>query len=158
MSSSRELNAKPASRRAGGFGRAKGVSRGLDLLLGLVLACVVLGAGGLYVWRSASIAALHARIAVDWRRAQTPLVARLRQGHPLQYGDVWATHTGLICGFVNGWGSFGGLSAMTPFYVWKDKPFFALDMTALSFAPGWRECLGDHWTDLVKDGKPVVPR
>jgi hypothetical protein len=156
MSSSRELKvSKTSLAQAGGFGRARGVSRGLDLLLGLALAAALIGAGGLYVWHRTSTAAARARIAVDWRGAQAPLVARLKQGHPLQYGDVWATHTGLICGLVNGWGSFGGLSAMTPFYVWKAKPFFALDMTALSFAPGWRECLGDHWTDLVKDGRPI---
>ncbi|MHB8285031.1 MAG: hypothetical protein ACYDD1_10185 [Caulobacteraceae bacterium] len=154
MSSSRQLNAGLNRRR--GF-RQNGAAKGPDRLLIAGLLCVLLLAGGLYLWRRAADQAEHARIGSDWRTAQGPMIARLRQGHPLEYGDVWATHTGVICGFVNGWGSFGGLSSMTPFYVWKNKPFFALDMTALAFAPGWRECLGDHWTDLVKDGRPVTP-
>lgn len=157
MSSSRELNTKGVNLRTGGFRRARGVSRSLDLLLGLALICTLLGAGGLYIWHRSYVVVMRAKIAVDWRRAQAPLVARLKQGRPLQYGDVWATHTGLICGLVNGWGSFGGLSAMTPFYVWKTKPFFTPDMPTLTFAPGWRECLDDHWTDLVKGGRAVSP-
>jgi hypothetical protein len=134
------------------------VAKVADLLLIAGLVCLLPAAGGLFLWRQASAKAAHVRIEVGWRGAQAPLVARLKQGHPLQYGDVWATHTGLICGFVNGWGSFGGLSAMTPFYVWKNKPFFAPDISVLDFAPGWRECLGDHWVDLVRDGRPVARR
>jgi len=156
MSSSHQVNAKAAP-QASGFRRAQGVSRGLDLLLGLALVCALIGAGGLYVWHRSSVAAARAKIAVDWRQAQAPLVARLKQGRPPEYGDVWATHKGLICGMVNGWGSFGGLSAMTPFYVWKTKVFFAPDIPTLTFAPGWRECLDDHWTDLINEGYPVSP-
>lgn len=155
MSSSRQLNAATTP-RASGLRRAEGMAKGLDLLLLVVLVCVIPIAGGLYLWNRAAANAAHARIETAWRGAQAPIITRLKQPRALEYGDIWATHTGLICGFVNGWGSFGGLSAMTPFYVWKSKPFFALDMTALAFAPGWRECLDDHWVDLVKDGRPVV--
>jgi hypothetical protein len=151
--SSRELNGT----KLRGFRTGARTRRG-DLLLVAALICAVLGVGGLYVWHRVSVAAAHARIEANWRTAQGPMIARLKQGHPLQYGDVWATHSTLVCGFVNGWGSFGGLSAMTPFYVWKAKPFFALDMTALAFSPGWRECLDDHWVDLVSNGRPVARR
>jgi hypothetical protein len=85
-----------------------------------------------------------------WVRVQPAMTGRLKQSQALEYGAVWATHAGTLCGMVNGWGSFGGLSGMTPFYVQNGKPVFAPDVSETVFSPGWRDCLGDPWIELLK--------
>ena len=89
------------------------------------------------------------QIAETWAHAQRVLVQRLRQGEPLEFGAVWATHSGMICGMVNGRHSFSGLAGMTPFAVDGDQTAFALDQTALNFAPYWRDCMTDQWIRVL---------
>ena len=63
---------------------------------------------------------------------------------------MWATRSGMYCGLVNGRHSFGGLAGMTPFAVDGEHPVFALDETALAFAPYWRQCMTDQWIIVVE--------
>jgi hypothetical protein len=105
---------------------------------------------GLYGLDRLHHAAAKASAIAAWRRAQPAIVARLAQPTTPEYGAVWSTHKGLICGLVNGWGSFGGLSGMTDFYVWKGKPTFKPDVPASAFARAWGECGEDTWIELVK--------
>ena len=88
-------------------------------------------------------------IAARWDDARRVLAARLHQQDPLEFGAVWATHSGMICGLVNGRGSFSGLAGMTPFAVEHGQAIFALDQTALSFAPYWRDCMTDQWIKVL---------
>ena len=90
-------------------------------------------------------------IAERWPRAERVLEARLHQDEPLELGAVWATHTGMFCGMVNGRHSFSGLAGMTPFAVEGEQAVFALDQTALDFAPYWRDCVTDQWIK-VREG------
>ncbi len=134
-------------RRRFGLGRSGDM---LDAAFIVVLVATVPVAAGVYLHDHASRAAASGRDRRAWAMAQPAMVARLKQGRPLEYGAVWATHTGRICGMVMGWGSFGGLSAMTPFYVWQGRPTFSPDVSEEDFAPGWRDCVGDPWIELVK--------
>ncbi len=86
-----------------------------------------------------------------WTHAQGVLETRLHQDEPLELGAVWATHSGMICGLVNGRHSFSGLAGMTPFAVDGERAVFALDQTALDFASYWRACIDPsrtliHWS------------
>jgi hypothetical protein len=122
----------------------------LDAAFIIVLVATVPVAAGVYLHDRIARAGAHARGQAAWAAVQPAMVARLKQGRPLEYGAVWATHSGRICGMVMGWGSFGGLSAMTPFYVWQGRPTFSPDASEQDFAPGWRECVGDPWIELVQ--------
>ena len=62
---------------------------------------------------------------------------------------MWATRSGMYCGLVNGRHSFGGLAGMTPFAVDGGQAVFALDQTALTFAPYWRDCMTDRWITIL---------
>ena len=88
-------------------------------------------------------------IAGRWDHARRILMVRLHQSDPLEFGAVWATHSGMMCGLVNGRGSFSGLAGMTPFAVEDDRAVFALDQTAVSFAPYWRDCMTDQWIKVL---------
>jgi hypothetical protein len=85
----------------------------------------------------------------SWSHARQVLAGRLKQQDALEFGAVWATHSGRICGLVNGRHSFSGLAGMTPFAVEGDQAVFALDQTALAFAPYWRSCMTDQWIVFV---------
>jgi hypothetical protein len=80
------------------------------------------------------------------------LVSRLDQRAPLEFGAVWSTRTGVICGLVNGWGSFGGLTGMTRFIAVDDTPAFVedapTDQTAQRFKTQWATCRFDPWIVL----------
>jgi len=89
------------------------------------------------------------QIMSQWPHTRRLLADRLKQKEPLEFGAVWATHSGMICGLVNGWGSFGGLAGMTPFAVEGDRAVFALDQTAIDFAPYWRDCMTDKWITVL---------
>ena len=93
----------------------------------------------------------HVRPLVLRQRAaaRQAVIDRLKQREPLEFGAVWATHSGLYCGVVNGWGSFGGLTGMTPFVVDGRRAVFALDVGALEFAPYWRACIADQWITVL---------
>jgi hypothetical protein len=122
----------------------------LDAAFVAVLVTAIPVAAGVYLYDRAGRGAAHARDQQAWVAAQPAMVARLKQPRPLEYGAVWATHSGRICGMVMGWGSFGGLSGMTPFYVWRGRPSFSPDVSEEDFAPGWRDCVGDPWIELVQ--------
>lgn len=87
-------------------------------------------------------------VAEHWKTARRAVAGRLKQPEPLEFGAVWATHTDLVCGVVNGWGSFGGLTGMTPFVVDQNRAIFALDVTPVQFAPYWRACITDQWITI----------
>jgi len=119
------------------------------LALVLVLGVIPIGFG-MYGLDRMHHAAAKASALAAWRRAQPVIAARLAQPSPPEYGAVWSTHKGRICGLVNGWGSFGGLAGMTDFYVWKGKPTFKPDVPPEAFARAWGECGEDTWIELVK--------
>jgi hypothetical protein len=89
-------------------------------------------------------------VAQHWKTARRAVADRLKQPEPLEFGAVWATHSGLVCGVVNGWGSFGGLTGTTPFAVDQNRAIFALDVTPLQFAPYWRACITDQWITIIE--------
>lgn len=82
-----------------------------------------------------------------WRQVQAALVRRLDQHAALDFGGVWSTRTGRICGTVNGRGSFGGWSGMKAFYADGDRLTF--DEGDPNFQQAWFECGRDVWVELV---------
>ncbi len=100
----------------------------------------------------AEVAAGRPRAEVKWRIVQAMLISRLDQRGPLEFGAVWSTRTGVICGLVNGWGSFGGLTAMTRFIAVADTPAFVEDapnaQAAERFNAQWSTCRYDPWIVL----------
>ena len=118
------------------------------LFIGAVaLLAAALGAG--YGYDALHREAVRPKVLERWPHARALLEARLHQGAPLELGAVWATHSGMICGLVNGKGSFSGLAGMTPFAIEDDRPVFALDQTAADFAPYWRDCTTDPWITIL---------
>jgi hypothetical protein len=110
---------------------------------------LVLGLGGGAVYDQVRMEMVRPQTIQNWPRAKAVLQQRLRQGEPLEFGAVWATHSRMYCGLVNGRHSFSGLAGMTPFVVEGDKATFALDQTALAFAPYWRDCMTDKWITVL---------
>jgi hypothetical protein len=100
----------------------------------------------------AEVAAGRPRAEVKWRIVQAMLTSRLDQRGPLEFGAVWSTRTGVICGLVNGWGSFGGLTGMTRFIAVADTPAFVEDapnaQAAERFNAQWSSCRYDPWIVL----------
>ena len=135
--------------------RTGGDATGLVVtVFGVLLVAVLLTVAGYYAKdRLIDRPAATARAKALWPGAQAAVAARLKQQDPLEFGEVWATHEGLICGMVNGRGSFSGLIGMTPFYVDGGKATFALDETAMDFADHWRLCSRDNWA-VVLPGSP----
>ena len=116
-----------------------------------VVALAIFGAG---LAASAAYDQIHresirSEVLRSWTPARRLVAARLKQHEPLEFGAVWATHSGLICGLVNGWGSFGGLTGMTPFFVDRGRATFALDVSQLEFSPNWRQCIRDPWITIL---------
>jgi hypothetical protein len=122
----------------------------LDAAALILLLCVAPLGLGMYGLDRMHRDAAKASALAAWRRAQPAIVARLAQPKPPEYGAVWSTHKGRICGLVNGWGSFGGLAGMTDFYVWHGKPTFKTDVSPEAFARAWGECAEDTWIELVR--------
>ncbi len=92
---------------------------------------------------------LARRAAIDRWRVQEPQLAQaLGQGRP-ELGAVWSTRGGRVCGLVNGWGSFGGLTGMTRFYT-EDEGFVFSARTREGFNPIWQDCQADRWQQLHK--------
>ena len=135
------------------YGAGRGRRRTIADRIGLLFvgALVVIGAvfGGGEVYDRLRREAVRPQMLHSWAHAQQVLVRRLHQSEPLEFGAVWATHSGMICGLVNGRHSFSGLAGMTPFAVDGEHTVFALDQTALDFAPYWRDCMTDQWIKLV---------
>ncbi len=98
------------------------------------------------------VAASRPRAEAKWRIVRAMLVSRLDQRVPLEFGAVWSTRTGVICGLVNGWGSFGGLTGMTRFIAVGDTPAFIEDApndrSANRFDTQWVTCRFDPWVVL----------
>lgn len=88
----------------------------------------------------------RASAAQAWPAAKQRLAATLRQER-LELGAVWMTRSGRICGLVNGWGSFGGLTGMTRFYSVGERFAFSIEPPG-DFYLNWSQCRGDHWQVL----------
>ena len=86
---------------------------------------------------------------VRWAEVKPRLVTRLHQRNPLELGLVWTTRGGRVCGLVNGWGSFGGLTGMTRFYTQGDAPVFKQDGDGSDGGAGfeneWWACNRDRY-------------
>ncbi|HEY5410418.1 MAG TPA: hypothetical protein VIJ94_06800 [Caulobacteraceae bacterium] len=119
---------------------------GLLFVGSLVVMGAVLAGGGVYDQIQRRL--VRPAVMRTWVHARQVLARRLKQPVPLELGAVWTTHSGMICGQVNGRGSFGGLTGMTPFAVEGERAVFALDQTAVAFAPYWRDCMTDQWITL----------
>jgi len=134
----------------GRHGRRQTITDRIGLLFagGIVLLAASLAGGGLYDNLQRERA--RPEVLARWPAVRRILAQRLNQGDPLEFGAVWATHSGMVCGLVNGRGSFGGLAGMTPFAVDGERPVFALDETALDFAAYWRECTDDQWISILQ--------
>ncbi len=106
---------------------------------------------------AAEVGAGRPQAQAKWRIVRAMLVGRLDQRNPLEFGAVWSTRTGVICGLVNGWGSFGGLTGMTRFIAVNDTPTFvddALnDQAAQRFDSRWVICRRDPWI-VLHQGSP----
>jgi len=100
----------------------------------------------------AEVAAGRPLAEAKWRVVRAMLVWRLDQRNPLEFGAVWSTRTGVICGLVNGWSSFGGLTGMTRFIAVGDTPTFIDDApnaeAAKRFNTQWVTCRFDPWIVL----------
>lgn len=88
----------------------------------------------------------RATVAANWATARPNLASTLRQKN-LELGAVWSTRDGRICGLVNGWGSFGGLTGMVRFYTEGDGFAFSIDPPS-DFYTVWRVCQADQWQML----------
>jgi hypothetical protein len=142
--------AQTSRRRTRPRQRGERMASKLDATALIILIGVAPVALGMYGLDRMHHAAAKASALLAWRRAQPAIAARLAQPGPPEYGAVWSTHKGRICGLVNGWGSFGGLAGMTDFYVWMGKPTFKPDVSPEAFARAWGECGDDTWIELVK--------
>lgn len=87
---------------------------------------------------------------VRWAGVKPRLIARLAQPHALELGRVWARRDGRVCGLVNGWGSFGGLTGMTRFYAQDDEPVFKQDGRP-DFEQQWWACKRDRYV-VIREG------
>jgi len=87
---------------------------------------------------------------VRWASVKPRLIARLAQPHSLELGRVWARRDGRVCGLVNGWGSFGGLTGMTRFYAQGDEPVFKQDGRP-GFEDEWWACKRDRYV-IIREG------
>ncbi len=113
-------------------------------------AAVVLAFGGGVAWKaSADKAAAAATARQHWTLVRQSIVARLNQPYPIELGAVWAMHGGRICGLVNGKGSFGGLTGMTPFFTESGRVVFSLDQDPAIFGRTWLDCVGDMYLPLA---------
>jgi hypothetical protein len=98
----------------------------------------------------ARLVAARAMARVRWASVKPRLIARLHQPHALELGRIWARRDGRVCGLVNGWGSFGGLTGMTRFYAQDDKPVFKQDGRP-DFENEWWQCKRDRYV-IIREG------
>ena len=96
------------------------------------------------------LVAAQSMARVRWAMVKPRLVARLDQPNPLELGRVWARRDGRVCGLVNGWGSFGGLTGMTRFYTVGDAPVFKQDHGE-DFEYEWWQCKRDRYV-IIREG------
>jgi len=120
------------------------------LIIGAAVVVLALAGGGFLHWKAGvDRAAATVRARQQWVGIRQTIVARLHQTTPIELGAVWAMHTGRICGLVNGKGSFGGLTGMTPFFTDGSKVVFSFDLGSAKFDQPWLDCSGDSWIPLV---------
>jgi hypothetical protein len=130
--------------------RRSTASSRLPLILGAVILVLALAGGGFLFWKSAADkAAATAKAKQEWVSVRQVVVTRLNQPAPIELGAVWAMHGGRICGLVNGKGSFGGLTGMTPFYAEGTHVVFSFDQDSSLFGRVWLDCSGDMYVPLV---------
>ena len=98
----------------------------------------------------AQLFAARSMARVRWASVKPRLIARLAQPHSLELGKVWARRDGRVCGLVNGWGSFGGLTGMTRFYAQGDEPVFKQDGRP-GFEEEWWACKRDRYV-VIREG------
>jgi hypothetical protein len=124
-----------------------------------IIAFVAIGAAlvGGVVWDRIHRDQVRPEVLRSWTPARRAVAARLKQPEPLEFGAVWATHGGLICGVVNGLNSFGGLTGMTPFVVADGRAVFLIDVGAQDFAPYWRRCVADPWITILEGSMETGP-
>jgi hypothetical protein len=93
-----------------------------------------------------------------WRTVRGQLARRLTY-RPPEFGAVWASRSGRICGVVTRLDA--GVYDREPFYTDQQTLFFARD-DQWRFFHTWLDCVGDHWVDLRIDsdalGFCAVPR
>jgi hypothetical protein len=98
----------------------------------------------------AALAPAKTMARIRWASVKPRLIARLDQPHALELGRVWARRDGRVCGLVNGWGSFGGLTGMTRFYAQGDEPVFKQDGRP-GFEEEWWACKRDRYV-VIREG------
>jgi hypothetical protein len=122
----------------------------VPLILGAIVLVLALGGGGFAYWKAgADKAAAAAKAQQQWAGVRQFVIARLNQPAPIELGAVWAMHGERICGLVNGKGSFGGLTGMTPFFTEGGRVVFSFDQDPSIFGRTWLDCSGDMWVPLV---------
>ena len=121
-----------------------------NYLVGFAVLSLLVGAvvGGFWIKDRFERQAAEPAARKSWTEARAMIDARMDEQFPLEFGAVWATHSGRVCGLVNGGSSFGGLTGMIPFYREGDAVRYSLSTDQKRFAQGWRECLGDTWLEL----------
>ena len=130
--------------------RRKTAQSRTPLIIGATVLVLALVGAGLFHWKTtADRAAATIRAQQQWAGIRQTIVSRLHQTAPIELGAVWAMHTGRICGLVNGKGSFGGLTGMTPFFTDGPRVLFSFDLGSAKFDQPWLECSGDSWIPLV---------
>jgi hypothetical protein len=104
--------------------------------------------------KGAELAGAKSMARVRWASVKPRLIARLDQPHALELGRIWARRDGRVCGLVNGWGSFGGLTGMTRFYAQGDEPVFKQDGLP-GFEEEWWACQRDRYV-IIREGSEEV--
>ena len=83
----------------------------------------------------------HAR--AEWARVEAMLEKRIAQPRPMEFGMVWATHTGRTCGLVDHRDT--GIDAMKPFFTLGDgRGVFLREDGDKLFMQNWIYCIGDY--------------
>jgi hypothetical protein len=122
----------------------------LPWIIGVVVVVLGLAGAAFAHWRAdTEHAAANVKAQQQWSSVHQLVVQRLSQPAPIELGAVWAMHGGRICGLVNGKGSFGGLTGMTPFYAEGRHLVFSFDQDPSIFGRVWLDCSGDQWIPLV---------
>ncbi len=93
----------------------------------------------------AETAAARPQATRDWAMVAARLQARF-DDKPLEVGEVWATRTGRICGFVDARRT--NTDNIQPFFTTPDlKPHMKGD-DLWAFMGVWKGCLDDRWVEL----------
>ena len=81
----------------------------------------------------------------NWRQVAAKLQARFPD-RPLETGEVWATRTGRICGFVNRRQT--NTDDMERFFTTSNLKAHFKDEDIYLFIRAWKDCLDDRWVEL----------